>query len=215
MSLSIKKLAHAGFKIKADGKVLYVDLEEHCKPTEKADIILSTHSHFDHCDSEKINKVRADETVVIAPKDCRSKIGGAVISLSPGEKKTLENITVEATEAYNYKRFRSPGNLYHPKGLGVGYLITVGGKTIYHAGDTDFIPEMKNLEGIEVALLPTGDTYTMDNEEAADAAVAINPTIAIPMHTWDKDTTPFKKKTEANSSTKVVILEDGEEYAVE
>jgi L-ascorbate metabolism protein UlaG (beta-lactamase superfamily) len=215
MSVSIKKLAHAGFQITAGETVIYVDLEEHCDPPKNADIILSTHSHFDHCDPAKINAVRTDETTVIAPKDCVSTIGGTVISLQPGEARSIGDTTVKAVQAYNYKRFRSPGNPYHPKGLGVGYLIIVEGKTIYHAGDTDFIPEMKELEGIDVALLPTGDTYTMDNAEAADAAVAINPTVAIPMHTWDKDTTPFKEKTEENSSTKVIVLGDGESYTVE
>ncbi len=215
MSVTIKKLAHSGFQINAAGNVIYVDLEEHCDPCETADVILSTHSHYDHCDPEKINKVRTEDTVVIAPEDCEEKIGGDITSLKPGEKKTIDDITIEAVEAYNFKRFRSPGNPYHPKGFGVGYLITAESKTIYHAGDTDFISDMKELKDIDVALLPTGDTYTMDNPEAAEAAAEINPKITIPMHTWDKDTTEFKEKTEANCSTKVVILEDGEEYTVE
>jgi L-ascorbate metabolism protein UlaG (beta-lactamase superfamily) len=214
MSISIKLLAHACFQIKAEGKIIYIDLEEYSNPFEKADVILATHSHTDHCDPSKIKKVRKEDTVVIAPEDCVSKIGGNVKTLKPGEKTTVDNITVKAVEAYNYKRFRSPGVPYHPKGFGVGYLITVGGKTIYHAGDTDFIPEMQDLKNIDVALLPAGDTYTMDNAEAADAAITINPKIAIPMHTWGKDTTEFKKKIETNSATKVVVLREGEEYTL-
>ena len=215
MSVSVKLLAHAGFQIKADGKIIYVDLEKSGEPSEMADIILVTHSHTDHCDPSKIKKVRGADTVVIAPQDCVSKIGGKVKSLKPGEETTVGNITVKAVEAYNYKRFRSPGNPYHPQGFGVGYVITAGGKTIYHAGDTDFIPEMKQLPHIDVALLPTGDTYTMDNPEAAEAAVAINPVTAVPMHTWGKDTKEFKDKVEAGSSAKVLVLKEGEEYQLE
>jgi L-ascorbate metabolism protein UlaG (beta-lactamase superfamily) len=212
MSVSIKLLAHASFQIKAEGKIIYTDLEEHTEPSEKADIILVTHSHFDHCDPSKIEKVRTAKTVIIAPADCSSKIGGELISLKPGETTTIGNIEIKAVEAYNYKRFRSPGNPFHPQGFGVGYIITAGGKTIYHAGDTDFIPEMKELGRIDVALLPTGDTYTMDNIEAAEAAIAINPKIAMPMHTWGKDTKEFKEKVEAGSSTKVVVLKKNKEY---
>ncbi|MBU6998972.1 MAG: MBL fold metallo-hydrolase [Theionarchaea archaeon] len=211
MSVSIKLLAHAAFQIRGGGKIIYTDLEEYSDPVEKADIILVTHSHTDHCDPAKINRVRSPSTVIIAPEDCRSKIRD-ITPLKPGESMTINGIKVKAVHAYNYKRFRSPGKPYHPKGMGVGYLISVEGKTIYHAGDTDFIPEMKELGTIDVALLPTGDTYTMDVVEGAEAALTISPHIAIPMHTWGKDTTEFKKRVEAGSSTRVVVLKEGEEY---
>ena len=212
--ISIKLLAHAGFQIKTEGKIIYVDLEKYGEVSEKADLILVTHSHTDHCDPSKIKKVRKLDTVIIAPEDCVSKIGGSVKTLKPGEETTADNITVRAVEAYNYKRFRSPGNPYHPKGYGVGYLITAEGKTVYHAGDTDFIPEMRQLGHVDVALLPSGGTYTMDNVDAAEAALAINTKIAIPMHRWDTDPEEFKKKVEANSNIKVVLLREGEEYQV-
>ena len=214
MGVSIKWLAHASFRIKADGKIIYVDLEKTGEATEKADLILVTHSHSDHCDSNKIKNVRKKDTVVIAPEDCVSKIGGNVKTLKPGEETSVGNIKVKAVEAYNYKRFRSPGNPYHSKGFGVGYLIMVESKTIYHAGDTDFIPEMRQLSHLDVALLPSGGTYTMDNAEAAEAAIAINPKIVIPMHRWDTNPEEFKKKVEANSNIKVVMPREGEEYQV-
>jgi len=96
----------------------------------------------------------------------------------------------------------------------VGYLIRAEGKTIYHAGDTDLIPEMQNLKDIDLALLPTGDKYTMNNAEAAEAVATIKPKTAMAMHTWDTDRAEFKNKTEANSKTKVVLLQEGEEYKV-
>jgi len=214
MVVSIKWLAHAGFQIKANGRIIYVDLEKHGKATEKADLILVTHSHTDHCDPDQIKNVQKNDTVIIAPKDCASMIGRSVKTLRPGEETSVDDIRVKAVEAYNYRRFRSPGNPYHPKGFGVGYLITAEGKTIYHAGDTDFIPEMRKLDPVDVVLLPSGGTYTMDNAEAAEAAIAINPKIVIPMHRWDTNPEEFKKKVETSSNVKVVILQEGREYKV-
>ncbi len=211
LSVVIKWLAHASFQIKVNNKIIYIDLEQAANPQERADIILATHSHSDHCDPEKIKSVRGDQTVVIAPADCTEKIGGTVYSLKAGEEKEVEDIRIRAVEAYNQTRFRSPGQPFHPKGLGVGYIVTAEGKNIYHAGDTDFISEMKNLGSIDVALLPVGGTYTMENDDGADAAIAINPRVAIPMHTWDKGVSEFKDKVESNSTIRVVVLEkDGE-----
>ena len=121
---------------------------------------------------------------------------------------------MEAVEAYNFKRFRSPGIPFHPKGLGVGYLLTIGSKVIYHAGDTDFIPEMKQLKNVHLALLPSGDMYTMNNEEAAEATLTIQPVVVIPMHR--KETSPdiFKSKIEAQSNVKVVVLKPDEQFVV-
>ncbi|MFW9832264.1 MAG: MBL fold metallo-hydrolase [Candidatus Thorarchaeota archaeon] len=214
MPVTIKLLAHAGFQIKTDSKVIYVDLEKGADPKEMADIILATHSHSDHCDPAKINRVRHDNTVIIAPADCHSKIGGTIRSLKPGEKTTIGDITISAVEAYNETRFRSPGQPFHPKGLGVGYIITVEGKKIYHAGDTDFISEMKELGPVDVALLPVGGTYTMETDDGADAALAINPKVVIPMHTWDKDVSSFKNKIEKSSNISVIILEKEGEFTL-
>jgi L-ascorbate metabolism protein UlaG (beta-lactamase superfamily) len=212
MGVFVKWLAHASFQIKAEGKIIYVDLEKYGEATEKADLILVTHSHTDHCDPDKIKNVQKEDTVIIAPEDCVSIIGRSVKTLRPGEETSVGNIRVKAVEAYNYKRLRSPGNPYHPKGFGVGYLIKVEGKTIYHAGDTDFIPEMRKVGPVDVVLLPSGGTYTMDNAEAAEAAIAINPKIVIPMHRWDTNPEEFKKKVEANSNIKVMVLQEGEEF---
>lgn len=212
-NLSIKWLGHASFQIRAKGKTIYVDPYKG-EYSEKADLILATHSHLDHCDASKIETARRADTVIIAPVDCVSKIGGSVRTLKPGEEASIGGIRVRAVEAYNYKRFRSPGTPFHPKGTGVGYLIMAEGKTIYHAGDTDFIPEMRQLGHVDVALLPSGGTYTMDNVEAFEAALAINPKIAMPMHTQETDPGEFKRRVEANSNIKVVVLQKGEEHRV-
>lgn len=217
MAISIRWLGHSSFQIKIEDKIVYVDLKKYGKvveTSEKADVILVTHNHGDHCSPPKIQKLCKKDTVVVAPKNCVSRISGNVKTIKPGEKVTVGNIEIEAVEAYNIKRFKPSGKPWHPKGYGVGYLIKAEGKTVYHAGDTDFIQEMKQLGKIDVALLPTGDKYTMDNVEAAEAAAAINPKVAIPMHRWDTYPDEFKKKTEANSRIKVMVLKEGEEYVL-
>jgi L-ascorbate metabolism protein UlaG (beta-lactamase superfamily) len=217
MTVTIRPLGHASFQIKTKDKMIYIDLKKYGKTVEtkeKADVVLVTHGHADHCSAEKIGELRTKDTVVIAPKQSASKIGGKIITLKPGEEEIVNGIRVKAVEACNTKRFKSPGKPWHPKGYGVGYIITVDGKTIYHAGDTDFIPEMKQLGHVDIALLPTGDKYTMDNDEAAEAAIAVNPKFAVPMHRWDTDPQQFKEKIEAKSKVRAVLLKDGEEFNI-
>ena len=213
MTVTLKWLGHSCFQIKWDRKICYIDLYE-AEPTEKADLILVTHSHFDHCDAAMINKLRKSETVVVGPADCAAKIGGNVRTLKSGQDLSVGDICIRAVDAYNVTRFRSPGSPFHPKGFGVGYVLELDGKTAYHAGDTDFIPEMKQLGHLNVALLPTGGTYTMDNEEAAQAALAINPDAVIPMHRWDTNPEEFRKLVESKSKVKVVVLRKDQEFQV-
>ena len=214
MCVLIKWLAHSCYKIKAEEKVIYIDMGKYGEATEKADLVLITHSHYDHCDPDGIKKVLKEDTVIVAPKECAPKLLERTKTIKPGEEISIGKVRIRAVEAYNYKRFRSPGKPFHPKGFGVGYLITVSGKTIYHAGDTDLIPEMKKLGPVDIAMLPSGGTYTMDNEEAAEAAKLINPKVAIPMHRWETNPEEFKLAVEDNSKIKVEILKEGEEYQI-
>ena len=187
LGISIRLLGHASFQIKASGKIIYIDLKKYgevVEASEKADLVLVTHGHADHCSPDKIMKVLKEDTVVIAPGNCDKRIEGDVRTLKPGEETTVNNIRIRAVEAYNHKRFKPSGKPWHPQGYGVGYLIAIEDKRIYHAGDTDLIPEMKKLGPVDVALLPTGDKYTMDNAEGAEAAMLIKPKVVIPMHTW-------------------------------
>jgi L-ascorbate metabolism protein UlaG (beta-lactamase superfamily) len=215
MPIIVKWLGHASFQIKTGNKVIYIDLKKYGKTVEtyeKADIILVTHNHSDHCSPTEIQKLTKKDTAIIAPKNCASRIKGKVKTLKPPKEITIDNVTIQAVEAYNFKRFKPSGKPWHPKGYGVGYLIHAEGKTIYHAGDTDFIPEMRQLHDIDLALLPTGDKYTMDNSEAAEAAIAINPKITMAMHAWETNREDFKKKVEAKSKIKVIQLQEGEEF---
>ena len=205
--MSVEWLGHAGFMIITQGNVIYLDPHEGEYDT-LADLIIITHSHSDHCNTDKIRKIQKEDTIIIAPQDCATKIGVEVISLKPGEEKKIRGIDIKAVEAYNVKRFRAPGIPFHPKGLGVGYLVTVDGKTIYHAGDTDFIEEMKGLkdQNIILALLPSGGTYTMDNVDAIDATLVISPQKVFPMHRWDTDPLEFKNAIEARSEIEVLSM---------
>jgi L-ascorbate metabolism protein UlaG (beta-lactamase superfamily) len=217
MGISIKSLGHASFQIKASGKTIYIDLKKYGKvaeTSEKADLVLVTHGHADHCSPSKIMKVLKEDTVVIAPGNCSKKIKGDVRTLNPGEETTVDGMKIRAVEAFNHKRFKPSGKPWHPQGYGVGYLITIKDKIIYHAGDTDLIPQMKKLGPVDVALLPTGDKYTMDNFEAAEAALLIKPNVAIPMHTWETDPKEFKEKVEADSYIKATVLKLNEELQI-
>jgi L-ascorbate metabolism protein UlaG (beta-lactamase superfamily) len=223
LGITIRLLAHASFQIKTESKIIYIDpstkytnLKE--KDFEPAYLILVTHSHEDHCDPKLLKKIRKMGSPIVAPTSCKKAIGkaGVVWDLDAGQFMDISGgIKVRAVPAYNVKRFRSPGQPFHPKGLGVGFIITLEGKKIYHAGDTDLIPEMEGMYGIDVALLPAGDTYTMDISEASEAAIMINPEIAIAMHLKGANPEEFKTNVESKSSTKVVILGEGEEYTLE
>jgi len=207
--MELKWLGHASWKLKTGGATIYIDPYEG-EYDEPADIILSTHHHDDHCKPDKVSLIKTDETMIIATPECGEKLGAKVRSLKPGESTRIGDIAVKAVEAYNFKRFRNPGEPYHPKGLGVGYIVFAEGKSIYHVGDSDFIEEMKDLKGIDVMLVPSGGTYTMDCPDAAEATIAVNPVMAIPMHIWDTDPSDFKTQVESACTTNVKIMKLGE-----
>jgi len=167
-------LGHAAFKLTGE-RVVYIDPWQ-LKDGEPADIILITHGHYDHCSAEDVAKIRRPTTVVVATADCASKLPGPVQTVKPGDKLTAAGVSIEAVPAYNLDKD------FHPRREGwVGYVVTLNGQRIYHAGDTDHIPEMDALH-VDVALLPAGGKYTMTAAEAAEAANAFRPAVAVPMH---------------------------------
>jgi len=170
-------LGHASFKI-VDEKTIYID-PWNLRKEDKADIVLVTHPHYDHLSPEDISKIQTNQTVILTTADGAEKLRGNVKKIKPGDFLTVKGVEIEVVPAYNI------GKSYHPKeNEWVGFIIKVGEKRIYHAGDTDFIPEMEKIKA-DIALLPIGGTYTMNAEEAARAAKAINPQVAIPMHYGD------------------------------
>ncbi len=171
---NIKWLGHASFRIDGE-KVIYID-PWNVKEAKLADLILVTHEHYDHCSPKDIKKIQKKETAVVTVSNCAGKLSGEVKVMNPGDSLTVSDIEVEAVPAYNLKK------PFHPEANGwIGFVFTVAGKRIYHAGDTDLIPEMEGIKA-DIVLLPIGGTYTMDAKEAAEAANKIKPEIAIPMH---------------------------------
>ena len=178
-------LGHDGFRIR-DGKVLYVDPFKIQGGGPKADIVLVSHEHFDHCDVGDLKKIVTPDTVIVAHSQSKAELGKLkakeIKIVKPGDKINIGDVMIEAVPAYNINKFREPGKVFHPKEDGkIGFILTVNGVRIYHAGDTDHIPEMKIIR-TDIALLPVSGTYVMTAKEAAEAAGDINPKLAIPMH---------------------------------
>jgi L-ascorbate metabolism protein UlaG (beta-lactamase superfamily) len=144
-----------------------------------ADLILITHAHQDHFQPEEIERLRTDGTRLVAPHDIAEQLRGDMTPVKPGDEAEAFGVKIQAVPAYNIVEERLDK---HPKENDwVGYLLTLGGHTYYHAGDTDHLPELESIS-TDVAFLPIGGTYTMDVPQAADLAKAMRPGIAVPMH---------------------------------
>lgn len=218
MTITIKLLGHASFKIRAENKLIYLDPYggDISAYDEIADLILVSHKHRDHSDPDKIALIRGDSTKILTPTDNVKNIMGDVESLDPGQKKEFDGVTVYGVPGYNFHRFRSPGEPFHPREIQTAFIIELEGKRIYFAGDTDFVEEMKELKAIDIALLPIGGKYTMDPPEAIDAALAIKPKMVIPMHCREENPEQFKKQLEEKDKKIVVkTLKAGEELTVQ
>jgi L-ascorbate metabolism protein UlaG (beta-lactamase superfamily) len=209
MTLSIKWLSkYSWFKIETENKVIHIDpgyagyLKNQGIPVsefkDKADLVLVTHFHKDHLQPEALSKIRKSKTIILAPEKCSDRIIGDFQIVKPGDELKIDDVTVKVVNAYNTPEGNSTRKLHH-KGDSVGYLITIDSHKFYHAGDTDFIPEMHGFGEVDVALLPIGGIFTMDIDEAVKAANIIKPKIIIPMHRRDADPNQFKEKVEINS----------------
>ncbi len=170
-------LHHSSFKIEAMGRVIYIDPYQ-VKDTTPADYIFITHAHPDHFSIPDINKLKKKDTLIICPKKVAEKLKGYnVKEVKPGDILLMAGVKAEAVPAYNNWK------IFHPKGdLNVGYVLTINGWRIYHAGDTDFIPEMKQLQNLTVAMVPIDGIFAMSAKEAAKAINTMKPLYAVPMH---------------------------------
>src|SRR5262245_38431537 len=188
--ITVIPVEHATFVMKWNGKTIFVDptkggdaFKEHGKP----DLILVTDIHGDHFDPKTLSAVRTSDAVLIVPAAVADKMGadkGAAKVLANGEKTRVGDLEVEAIPMYNLTPERK--NL-HTKGRGNGYVVTMGGKRIYISGDTEDIPEMRELKNIDAAFVCMNLPYTMDVEHAADAVLAFKPKVVYPYHYRGKD----------------------------
>jgi L-ascorbate metabolism protein UlaG (beta-lactamase superfamily) len=181
--LKITPIMHASLLIEHGGKVIHVDPsgQKDFSAFPKADLVLVTDVHGDHQSREKIDQVKKAGTVVVAPQAVAATITEAQV-IKNGEKKTIAGVEIEAVPMYNLVRGPEQGKLFHDKGRGNGYVLTLGGKRVYIAGDTECIPEMKGLRNIDVAFVPMNLPYTMPPSEAAECAKAFAPKIVYPYH---------------------------------
>lgn len=203
--LKITFIGHGTLIFTFNGKVIHVDpygkLADY-SILPKADIILITHEHSDHFDLSAIKILRTNQTKLVFTETCAQKISGGMI-MKNGEMQTIQGIKIEAVPAYNIIHKRDDGQLFHPKGIGNGYILTFGNKRVYVAGDTENIPEMKRLQKIDLAFLPMNLPYTMTPEMVADAVKLFRPKILYPYHYGN-----------TNTSKLVELLKDEQEIEV-
>jgi L-ascorbate metabolism protein UlaG (beta-lactamase superfamily) len=194
LDLKITFVAHATLWLTYGNTVIHVDpVGQYADyaALPKADIVLVTHEHSDHLDPEAISAVSKAGTTVIVASKCAGRVPGAVV-LHNGDSRAVNGIRVEAVPAYNVVHMRAAGSPYHPKGIGNGYVITLGERRLYVAGDTENTREMKALKGIDIAFLPMNLPYTMTPEMVFDAAMAFRPKILYPYHYGDTDTSKIQ-----------------------
>ncbi len=203
MTKNIHWLGHDTFRI--DGEELIYTDPFKIKKKDKADIILITHEHYDHCSPEDVKKLQGPDTIIVAPSDCAAKLQGKIKVVKAGDTIEIRGVMIKAVPSYNTNK------QFHTKARGwVGYVITTQGKSIYIAGDTDYIPEMKGIKA-DIALLPVSGTYVMTADEAVQAALDIQPKVAIPMHYGSivgtkEDAKEFAEKLKGK--IEVVILQE-------
>jgi L-ascorbate metabolism protein UlaG (beta-lactamase superfamily) len=188
--LEMAFLGHGSLLFLFGGKTIYVDPFSRVADyaaLPKADLVLITHEHRDHLDPEALAAVRTDRTAVVLTESCAAQVEGGTVMRNGGTR-TVAGVQVEAVPAYNLVHRRESGELFHPPGVGNGYILKLSDKRVYVAGDTENIPEMKRLRGIDIAFLPMNLPYTMTPEMVADAARGFRPKILYPYHFGSTDT---------------------------
>jgi L-ascorbate metabolism protein UlaG (beta-lactamase superfamily) len=191
--VKITPIRHASLMIQAAGQTIYVDpAQGSFEGLPQADLILITHAHGDHLNEQIVAGLKKPGTQILGPEVVAKALAGTTL-IRAGETRHLGQWKIEVIPAYNIKRQRPTGQPFHPKGEGVGYVLSYGGKRFYIAGDTEGIPEMTALKNIDVAFIPMNLPYTMSPEEAAEAVRAFKPKIVYPYHCRGTDLKLFEK----------------------
>lgn len=188
--LEITFIGHGTLMLKYDRMIIHVDpvsREADYSRMPGADIILITHEHGDHLDPDAIKLIRTDKTAIVLNEKSKPKVEDGIV-MKNGDTREVKGIEINAVPAYNINHHRSNGQPFHPKSVGNGYVFNLGNKKVYIAGDTENIPEMKELKNIDIAFLPMNLPYTMTPEMVADAAKTFRPKILYPYHFGKTDT---------------------------
>ena len=205
--LVISFLGHASLMLSWNDKIIHVDpvsSEADYRSLPGADMILITHDHDDHLDVNAVHSIKTAAAKVVGTSGVEKQLHGIVV-MKNGETRMVDGLKIEAVAAYNIKHMRAPGMPFHPKGIGNGYVLTFGDKRVYLAGDTENIPEMKELKDIDIAFLPMNLPYTMTPEMVADAARAFRPKILYPYHQGETDTAKLADLLKDEKSIEVRI----------
>jgi L-ascorbate metabolism protein UlaG (beta-lactamase superfamily) len=207
-TLEITFIGHGSLMLAINGLIIHVDPYSklaNYSLLPKADILLLTHHHGDHMDPEAILQVSTTDTQLVYTKVCERKMKGGGLVMNNGDQKTIKGIKIQALPAYNMLHTLENGEPFHPKGEDNGYVLTFGSQHVYIAGDTENIPEMASLQGIDIAFLPMNLPYTMTPEMAAQAALSFKPRILYPYHFGKTDTNQLVKLLRAEKGIEVRI----------
>ncbi len=205
--LAMTFLGHASLMMTFNGEKIFIDPYGQVadySSLPKADVILATHEHYDHFDTQALNAIRTPATVLVSNPAGAKQVKGS-IAMRNGDIKTVAGLHIQAVPAYNLIHKREDGQPFHPKGIGNGYVLTFGDTRLYLAGDTENIPEMKDLKDIAVAFLPMNLPFTMTPEMVADAARIIKPRILYPYHYGNTDTSKLVELLKNEPSIEVRI----------
>ena len=212
---SIDWLGHASFRITVGRATVYIDPYRVGEDAPPADLILITHGHYDHFSPQDVERLSGRDTWLVGPAAVAERVSGQVHRIGPGETiedELVRGLHISAVAAYNTSKRDADGNPFHPRNAGwVGYALNVRGERLYHSGDTDVIPEMDSVTGVDVALLPVSGVYVMTAQEAAEAARRIQPRVAVPMHWGSHIGTEHDARTFATKApVEVRIMEKAE-----
>jgi L-ascorbate metabolism protein UlaG (beta-lactamase superfamily) len=204
--IRITPITHGSVRLECGDTVVYVDpwSRGDYSGSPPADLILVTDIHGDHLDPEMIARLRQEGTAMVIPAAAADQVEGATV-LGNGETVELADIGIEAVPMYNLVRGPEEGKLFHDKGRGNGYILTVGGQRVYFAGDTECTPEMRALEGIDIAFVPMNLPYTMPPEEAAECVRSFRPRIVYPYHYRGSDLEIFRAVLESEPEIEVRV----------
>jgi L-ascorbate metabolism protein UlaG (beta-lactamase superfamily) len=208
-------MGHAGFRVRVGRATVYIDPYRVPEGAPPADLILITHGHYDHFSPQDVERLTTRETWLVGPAAVAERVSGQVHRIGPGEildDELVRGVHVRAVAAYNTSKRDPDGKPFHPRDAGwVGYELNVRGERLYHSGDTDVIPEMDSVTGVDVALLPVSGVYVMTAQEAAEAARRIQPRVAVPMHWGSHIGTEHDARTfAAEAPVEVRIMEKAE-----